>query len=459
VQIDVVSALMRVPGVARVRRAVEARARAAWSADRARMAGAAALGNQVFRIAVMAVRGIIAHRLELLAAALTYYTVFAIVPTLAVVLSIVRMFDYLPVVAAEVPSAERLPEGNDLIREVLRQILDTVSRTNEVATGLVGLGVLLFAVSKMFRQTERALHIIAGPGRATPRFSRMIGYVALLLMAPTAVAISGLFFALSSGRLRNAMVRSIGSIAGFELSLGTALAFVMLWLAVAVFYWSAVRARIPFRSAAVGAALAAVSLPVVFWAFATFQVGVAQESTLGSGFLAVPVFLLWVSASWGAVLVGAEVAVAHRADRVLLHGLAAYRLDAVGELQACASIMVCVTRAAGTTGTSVVTEDDLARTLRLPPEVIATLCLRLVGRGLLVEQAGGYALGCDPGRTDLAAVIEAAQRDPDLEPAHVEALARLSPRAQAVLRGRGGSPSGAADTSVPSLAELARESP
>jgi DNA-binding IscR family transcriptional regulator len=126
--------------------------------------------------------------------------------------------------------------------------------------------------------------------------------------------------------------------------------------------------------------------------------------------------------------------VAHRADRVLRHGVAAFDLDGFGEIAACARIMVHVARAgAAPAAHPPTTEDALAGLLRLPPQVVRTLCARLVKRGLLVDGPGGYILGCDPRETDLASVLDAAQRDPDLEATHAEEVARLPRPAQAAV--------------------------
>jgi len=427
------SVLAKVPGVARVQRAFGARAQAAWGMDRTNLGGWAAATNRTLRILIMVIRGIVRHRLDLLAAALTYYTAFAIVPTLAVVLSVMRLTAFLPAsLAGELPSGPKLASGGDLIRAVLRRILEAGSRTSEVATGLLGLVVLIVAITKMFRQTERALHVIASSGEREPRFVRLVGYLALLFMAPLALALSGLLYTLLSSRAGNAVVKILGS--WLELGLGTGLAFLVLWAAITVFYWSAVRARIPFRSAAVGAAVVAIALPLIFWVFVTFQIGMSSGDHLEAGMLGVAVFLLWAYASWTALLVGAEIAVAHREDRILRQGVAAFGLDGLGEIAACTTIMVCVTRARGPARDhAAVPEDGLAGTLRLPPEVVRALCGRLAKRGLLVRSPAGYALGCDPRHTDLAAIIDAAQRDPDLDATRAEELARLPPPARAAL--------------------------
>ena len=82
--------LMNVPPIARAVRALEARAHDVWSRDRSSLRGLAAFGNRAFRIGFHTVRGIMAHRLGLQAAALTYYTVFAMVPMLVVALWILN---------------------------------------------------------------------------------------------------------------------------------------------------------------------------------------------------------------------------------------------------------------------------------------------------------------------------------------------------------------------------------
>jgi membrane protein len=450
------SGVMNVPVLGRALRAAEARMLATWSRDRATMRFLPAAATRVARIAVLVGRGVVVHRLGMLAAALTYYTVFSIVPMLAMLVWTLRVLDYLPAIARGLPATPQLASGNDLFYAALRKVLEAVDRTSEVTTGLVGLGVLLIAVSKMFKQTERALHVIAGSRPRLPSLWRLLGYVVLLLVPPVALAISGISLALLKGSL-GARIPILGSIPGIELAIGTALGVAALWMSVTMLYWAAVRARIPFVSAVVGGGVAAVALPVVLWAFANFQIGMSQASAIGSGILALPVFLLWVFSSWAVVLVGAEIAVADRAERVLVHGAVAFRLDAEGERQTGAAIMARVThaaRAAGGADTGV-SDDQLARELRLPSHLIRDLCERLAARGLLVEEHERFRLDCDPDQTSLAAVIDAVDRDPSLEPAHDEALARFQPPTrQALAR----PPAPARDAArTPTLAELARQ--
>ena len=104
------SALRRSLGGARD--AIQTRARDVWRRDRASLRGIQALTNRILRVAVMAIRGIWAHRLGLQAAALTYYTVFSLVPLLVVALWILKAFGRLPIARPPMPMATEMTKGN-----------------------------------------------------------------------------------------------------------------------------------------------------------------------------------------------------------------------------------------------------------------------------------------------------------------------------------------------------------
>jgi membrane protein len=406
--------VLRVPAFARARDALRRRAQSVWGRDREPLRGLRAFGNRTARIAILAGRGLIVHRLGLQAAALAYYTAFAIVPLLVVVLWSLKAVRELPAIAPELPGYVTVPTGNQLLHAALGQILDAVDRTSQITSGIVGLAVLLFTVSKLFKFTERALHIISASGQRMPRPWRALGYVALLVVAPALLAVSGVMLALLRGPLTNPLTRLLSHVPGLELGLGIVLGVGALWLAVTLLYAAAVRAQLPFSSSAVGAAVAAVALIVVFWVFATFQIGASKANALSSGFLAFPVFLLWAFSSWYTFLVGAEIAVAHHVDRVLVHGALAFHLDGAGEREAGVDIMVRLTQLAAA-GDKTVTTDALARRMRLPPHIVRDLGFRLVDRGLLSSGQRGFALAVDPARTTSARVAEAIDRDPALE--------------------------------------------
>ena len=426
------SFLRRIPGVSKVSRFVSDRALAAWSCDRAQLGFFRSLGNRIVRMAILIVRGVVAHRIGMLAASLTFFTVFSVIPVLVVVLWALKLSDHLPAPRVELPAQDYLLTGNQLLHVALAEIFGAVQRAGEV-TGLVGLVALLYVAMKLFSVTERALYTIAGSGTQTPRPARALGYLALLLMPPVVLGVAGILQLAVQKSVGDQLYRAFGWIPGFNQAFVVAVGFGVLWLMATLLYWAAVRARIPFWSACVGGFVAALALPIVFWAYVNLQLGVTKASPLSSAFLVFPVFLMWAFSSWYALLIGAELAVAHYVDDVLIHGARSFTLDLAGEREASMAILIRLAGRARSGPRPAISYDDLARELRLPPQVVRNLCFRLVDRGLLAEAKGAFTLKFDPAETAVGTLVEAVERDPALAQAHRDVEEDFPPGARRIL--------------------------
>jgi len=399
--------------------------RAVWSRDRAALGVWASLWTRVARVAIWSVRGLFVHKLSLQAAALAYYTLFSIVPVLVVALWILKLFHLIPylkpaeaqVAAITTATAEAasapgpsLANANEFLREALRAILAAVDRAGRVQIGIVGLAALLYGVIRLIRHMEEAIDTIAGAGDRRPKHWRTLGYLALLVLPPAVLVVGALLRGLSrlpvGSTLAHALRWLLAALPLLKSALGVVIGMAILSLALAIFYASAARARIAFSSTLVGAALGALSLAVVLWAFARLQIGASSVGALESGMAAIPVFLLWSFTSWLVVLIGAQIAVAHELDGVLIHGARAWRLDAYQEQLAGVQIMVEATRRALSLQDGGATVNELARRFRLLPESVRDVGRRLLAAGLLRRsKAGDFRLACDPDRTSIRDVV------------------------------------------------------
>jgi len=425
--------------VQRARAAVKRYSRAVWDRDRAVLRPWAALRTRIARIATWSVRGVISRRLSTEAAALAYYTIFSIVPVLVVALWALKLFHaitYLMPAEAQMPTLRDaatdvdVRDTNTLLREAVRAVLKAVDRAGTLQTGIAGLVVLGYGVFRLVMHVEAALDSIAGARGRPPRYRRMLGYLALLALPPALLVVSGVLRVLAhvplgetvAGWLTWVMDRLpvLTSAAGDLLGLG------LLCLALAIFYMSAARARIAFRSAVFGGALSAIALAVVLWAFTRLQIGVARTGALQSGMAAIPVFLLWAYSSWLVILIGAQVAVAHELDDILIHGTSALTLDRYGEQVAGLQIMVETTRRALSApnggaprdrGGATATTNELARELRMLPGDVRDVAARLQAAGLLRQAGSGvYCLACDPDQTGMRDVVGAIIGGPTDKP-------------------------------------------
>src|SRR4051812_8066979 len=402
-----------------------------WDRDRAALGGWAALRTRVARIATWSIRGVFTRRLSTEAAALAYYTIFSIVPVLVIVLWALKLFHAIPYLApaagdariiADATSELRFPDANVLLRQAVRAVLASVERTGAVETGIAGLAALTYAVIRLVIHMEAALDSIAGARDRPARYRRMLGYLALLALPPVLLVVSGVFRVLAELPLGESVAGWISWLTDraplVKSTLGDVMGLGLLCLALAIFYTSAARARIAFRSAVVGGAVSAVLLAAVLWAFTRLQIGVSRAGALQSGMAAIPVFLLWAHSSWLVILLGAQIAIAHELDEILIHGTSALSLDPYGEQIAGLRIMVETTRRALSSqpdevpaeegGEGTATANELARELRLLPDNVREVAGRLQAAGLLHQaESGVYRLACDPDETGLRDVVGA----------------------------------------------------
>ena len=159
----------------------------------------------------------------------------------------------------------------------------------------------------------------------------------------------------------------------------------------------------------VGACWARSCWSGVLWVFARLQIGASRAGALQSGMAAIPVFLLWAFSSWLVILIGAQVAVAHELDGILIHGARAWQLEPYDEQVAGVQIMVGGGAARAARGRPRRGDQRAGAPVEIATRERAAKWLGGWQRGgLLAESTGGdYRLACDPDRTSVRDVVGA----------------------------------------------------
>jgi membrane protein len=407
----------RVSGlVARARRSVRRAAHRTWGRDRTSLGWFARTRNRLARLTAWTACGLVRDRLSARAAALTYYTVFSIVPVLAVALWIAKSLHLFGSAASAVPPAvSHIIAESAPLQKIANAILGALDGQRRFYGGLVGVVSLAYGVFRLIKNVDQTLRAIAGVDGRRLRLGRLLGQLVLFTAAPALVAAASL--AAAAGRLPAATAGLSGllsSLSALEVALAAGLPLLALWLVLALLYGSASPSGIPPRSAALGGGVGALGLAVLVGILGTLGVGARRASAVDASIVAVPVLMLWIYFSWLVVLLAAELAVGHALDRSLPRGVRAWRLDASSEQALAAVLAVEAARARGR-GAAAVTFNALAGETGLPPTVVREVGGRLARRGLLGETAAGYVLACDPTATRLGDVLRAASSDPALE--------------------------------------------
>lgn len=242
-------------------------------------------------------------------AALTYMSLFALVPLMTV----------LYTMASAIPAFQGV-EGQieaflfeNLVPETSSDIQDYLGDFSRQAKNLTGFGIAFLVITAilMLRNIEKAFNQIWRTRENRSAVSSFLLYWAVLSLAPVTVGLAlGISTYLSSFA---DMVVSV-DILGAGAQLLKSAPILLNTLGFTLIYAAVPNCRVPLKHALIGGFAASVAFNIARSLFTTLVVGSSYTFIYGA-FAAVPLFLLWIYLSWNIVLMGA----------ILVHSLSAYQ--------------------------------------------------------------------------------------------------------------------------------------
>ncbi|GAB3027319.1 YihY family inner membrane protein [Oleiagrimonas citrea] len=236
------------------------------------------------------------------AGALSYTTLFALVPLTVAVVSILTalpMFQGWTDVLANFLFRNFVPAAGDAVQKYVLEFAGNASKL----TG-IGIVVVLLSALMMLSSIEERFNRIWRVQTKRSTVSRFMMYWAALTLGPVLV-VAGL--TLTSYL---AAVPLLGRVSdGVELKrhlLGV-LPFLVSVAGLFGMYWLIPNRKIKRRYALVGALLAAVLFEIAKWAFAAYVRSVPSYREIYGALAVVPIFLVWIYLSWVIVLLGASI--------------------------------------------------------------------------------------------------------------------------------------------------------
>ena len=146
------------------------------------------LAKRIYKTLVLTVKFFTAKRVMAKASALTYSTLLAIVPILAVVFAIARGFDFGPVVEEKI--RESLQVSPDLTDKVFEFVNSYLEHTKSGVFIGVGLIVLLYTLVSLTSNVETAFNTIWYVPSSRNIYRRMTDYISVFLLLPFVIVIT-----------------------------------------------------------------------------------------------------------------------------------------------------------------------------------------------------------------------------------------------------------------------------
>ena len=274
-----------------------------WRVQREDISPILYLLYEIIKKVMLAVEYFTAKRMMDSAAALTYSTLLAIVPIMAVVFAIARGFGY-----------------NKYIESWFRETLSSQPQAAEVIIGFVnsylvhtksgiflGIGLLfmLWTVIMLISNIEKAFNDIWQVSTPRSIFRTITDYMAMFLLAPIIIVVtSGISIMMATFANGIGEYMFIGPTLRFVLRL---LPYVIMSAVFIALYVFMPNTKVRIKSAIIPGILAGVAMQGLQLVYIHSQIWVTGYNAIYGSFAALPLFMLWVQISWTICLFGAEL--------------------------------------------------------------------------------------------------------------------------------------------------------
>lgn len=254
------------------------------------------------RFSYRLVRRFLADQCIQRASALAYASLLAIVPLVALGMSVFtsfHAFDAAATRARDMLLNNLLPTSHEVVQSYLSSIADKATALS--VFGVIG---LLITSTALLNTVEEAFNHVWRITRARPLMSKFMAFWATLTLAPimigASISITSYFAALP-------LASTVSAGAALFDKLPFVLPWIMSSLALATLYTVLPNTRVPFRYALVGGLAAGALFELSKFGFAFYVTHLANYEKLYGALGTLPVFLIWLYLAWVVVLIGSEI--------------------------------------------------------------------------------------------------------------------------------------------------------
>lgn len=259
---------------------------------------------EVIKKVLLAVEYFTTKRMMDSAAALTYSTLLAIVPIMAVVFAIARGFGYNKYI--ETWFREALSSQPQVAEAIIGFVNSYLVHTKSGIFLGIGLLFMLWTVIMLISNIEKVFNDIWQVSTPRSIFRTITDYMAMFLLAPIIIVVtSGISIMMATFANGIGETLIVGPTLRFFLRLLPYIIMSGVFIALYVFMPNT---KVKIKSAIIPGILAGVAMQGLQLVYIHSQIWVTGYNAIYGSFAALPLFMLWVQISWTICLFGAELA-------------------------------------------------------------------------------------------------------------------------------------------------------
>lgn len=362
----------------------------------------------VLRTLNLSIKSFLNRDIQTQACALTYRTMLAVVPALAMLFAIGRGFGFQNLLQDELYTL--FPAQEMAIRYAMNFVESYLNSASEGIFVGVGLIFLLWTLISLLTNVENTFNLIWGIQQGRSIWRKASDYTAMLLILPVLMICASGINLLMSSTLRSIFHFSFMTPVVSLILEGTS--WVMTWLFFTAVYMLIPFTKVKFRNAFISGIIAGTGFIILQWLFVTGTLYVTRYNAIYGSFAFLPLMLLWVQLVWVIILTGAVIC--YSSQNVFAFSLST-QADAISPSYK-AKVLVAITATLTQrllAGARAVTARDLMDFYDLPARLVTKITDSLYEAGLIVRvlipgrsDVYGFQLAVDPSTLTVEDLLE-----------------------------------------------------
>ncbi len=249
----------------------------------------------------LSVRSFLNTDLQSQAAAMTFRTLLAIVPALALLFAIGRGFGFQNILQNQI--FNYFPAQKEALESAFRFVDSYLATSSEGIFVGIGIVFLLYTLISLLSSVEDSFNRIWGLTHGRSYMRKVTDYTAIFLLLPVLMICSSGITVFMSSTLQSAMpIKFLTPIVSTLLDFSS---LVLVWLFFAGVYIMVPNTHVKIKNAIISGILAGTAFLILQWLFVTGQLYVTRYNAIYGSFAFLPLLLIWLQLVWLITLSGA----------------------------------------------------------------------------------------------------------------------------------------------------------
>jgi len=279
-----------------------------WSVNEKRLNWMEQMGLAVLKRVVITWECLTKNNIMNYASSLTYSSMLAVVPVLAIIFAIARGFGFDTIIETKLRNSL---EGNEDIADTILYFVESYLQHTKGGVFIgIGLVFLLYTLLSLTSNIEQAFNTIWFVKRSRTIHRQIIDYIGIFLLLPFVVVItSGLSLFLQTFSTLMPDMLLIGKTMSFILHVSPIILAIIIFM---LLFKLMPNTRVKWRHTFLPSILTGIVFMAVEWGYVHYQIKLSAYNAIYGSFAAIPLFMLWMQISWYICLFGAQLCYANQ---------------------------------------------------------------------------------------------------------------------------------------------------